>query len=87
MTTFIPWLEALAARHPKARADLRRSLAFAPGTYIAAFPYIEPFLLGNPSAWHRQAIYLTAGLWALHHRPSPNTPRLSLAKACADIAI
>lgn len=83
MTGFIPWLEHITTRQSKARAELRRSLAFTPGTYIPAFPYVEPFLQGTPSPWHRQAVYLTAGLWALQAQPAQRAPTLSFAKACA----
>lgn len=83
MTGFITWLEHISTRTTKARAELRRSLAFPPGTYIPAYPYVEPFLRSDPSPWERNALYLTAGLWAMHWRPGQQPGRLSFAKACA----
>lgn len=46
------------------RAVLRRSLAFPPGTWPDAFPYIEPFV-ANAEGWTRSAAYLVAGLFAI----------------------
>lgn len=46
------------------RATLRRSLAFAPGTWPEAFPYVEPFV-ATADRWTRQAAYLVAGLYAI----------------------
>lgn len=45
-------------------ATLRRSLAFEPGTYVPAFPFVEPF--ANTDGWPRTVYYLVAGLFALH---------------------
>ena len=47
-----------------ARAALRRSLAFAPGTYPPAMPYVEPWVKGE-EGWRREAYYLVAALYAL----------------------
>jgi len=44
------------------RATMRRSLAFAPGSWPAAFPYIEPFVAGA-KPWTRKVAYLVAGLY------------------------
>ncbi|WP_294259682.1 hypothetical protein [Propionivibrio sp.] len=44
MSTFIEWLEGLNEKDTKVRAVLRRSLAFDPGSYVHAFPYVEPFV-------------------------------------------
>uniref|UniRef100_A0A7C2FVK9 Type I-E CRISPR-associated protein Cse2/CasB n=1 Tax=Thermus islandicus TaxID=540988 RepID=A0A7C2FVK9_9DEIN len=46
-----------------ARAALRRSLAFPPGAYPKAMPYVEPFVEGE--GWKREAYYLVAALYAL----------------------
>lgn len=83
MSGFIAWLEKLNASDSKVRAVLRRSLAFDPGQYIPAFPYVEPFLKGEESGWRREMHYLVAGLWAGHWREGRKGPPLPLAKACA----
>ena len=44
-----------------ARATLRRSLAFTPGTWPAAFPFVEPWVIGSGS-WNRRVQYLCAAL-------------------------
>lgn len=44
-------------------ATLRRSLAFPPGTWPGAFPYVERWVLDG-TAWKRNMYYLTAGLQA-----------------------
>lgn len=64
---FILHLQTLDQRDRGAMAALRRSLGFAPGTYPPAFPSVERFAAkadDKPSL--RQALYLTAGLFALH---------------------
>lgn len=64
---FIEHLQGLHERNRGALAELRRSLGFAPGTYPAAFPSIEPFAAqGTTREAERQALYLAAGLYALH---------------------
>lgn len=83
MSGFIAWLEDMNARDTKVRAVLRRSLAFAPGTHIPAYPYVEPFLKGEAEGWRRQVHYLVAGLWAAHWREGRSESSTSLAKACA----
>lgn len=65
---FVDWLGKLKARSswPAARAALKRSLAFEPGTYPAAMPYVEPFVQHQgDEGWRRNAYYLVAGLYAL----------------------
>lgn len=70
---FIAHLNALKVRDRGALAVLRHSLAFEPGSYPKAFPYVEHFA-GNAvherDAW-RLALYAVAGLFARHasHRP------------------
>ncbi|WP_114312726.1 type I-E CRISPR-associated protein Cse2/CasB [Thermus caldifontis] len=65
---FLEWLEALRSHREwtRARAVLRRSLAFDPGGYPPAMPYVEPFLQKTgDDGWRREAYYLVAGLFAL----------------------
>lgn len=83
--SFIAHLSDLAERDRGALAHLRRSLAFAPGSFPRAYPYVERFVpreshAGDP--W-RKALYLTAALFALHpeHRGD-----ISLASALGSIA-
>lgn len=58
-----PFIERLGKLDRGAQAALRRSLAFAPGTWPAVFPYVEPFVRGQ-SRWKRAVAYLVAGLMA-----------------------
>ena len=48
MSGFIEWLEKLNESDTRVRAVLRRSLAFDPGSFIEAIPYVEPYSLFNP---------------------------------------
>lgn len=63
---FVEWMESLKAQRAwtPARVALRRSVAFDPGTYLPAMPYVEPFVQGL-DGWKREAYYLVAGLYAL----------------------
>jgi CRISPR system Cascade subunit CasB len=64
---FIKHLEGLKEHDRGAMAALRRSLGFAPGSYVPAFQSIERFSARNDDTpWRRQALYLTAGLYARH---------------------
>lgn len=65
--SFVAYLQALAERDRGALAALRRSLSFAPGAYPPAYPSIERFAVraGDKDSL-RRALYLTAGLFALH---------------------
>jgi CRISPR system Cascade subunit CasB len=81
MSHFIDWLEEASARDTRVRAILRRSLAFEPGTFVAAYPYIEPFAGASPGAWHRTAQYLVGGLWAMHWREGRGQVRIPLGRA------
>jgi CRISPR system Cascade subunit CasB len=64
---FVERLRTLANGDRGALATLRRSLAFDPGTWPAAFRYVEPFLgKDEAAADRRRAAYLTAGLFAMH---------------------
>lgn len=65
--SFVAHLQTLALRDRGALAALRRSLGFAPGAYPPAYPAVERFAVhGQENDPLRQALYLTAGLFALH---------------------
>lgn len=83
MSGLIAWLEKLNETDSKARAVLRRSLAFDPGQHIPAFPYVEPFLKGGQEGWRRDVHYLVAALWSVHWREGRTGATASLARACA----
>ncbi len=83
MSTFIEWLEDLNDKDTKARAVLRRSLAFDPGSYVPAFPYVEPFVGNGDNARRRETLYIVAGLWAAHWREVGRGKLVALGKACA----
>ncbi len=83
MSGLIAWLEQLNEADGKARAVLRRSLAFEPGQHIPAFPYIEPFLKGVEDGWRRDTHYLIAALWSAHWREGRAGSASTLARACA----
>lgn len=82
MSAFIEWLESLNKKDTKVRAVLRRSLAFDPGEYRDAFPYVERFLGGDEHSWRRRTHYLTAALWATHWKEGLDGNPLSIGKAC-----
>jgi CRISPR system Cascade subunit CasB len=65
------------------RAVLRRSLAFDPGQYVPAYPYVEPFVKDEGKSWRREMHYLVAGLWAIHSREDRPGAPMSIGKACA----
>lgn len=83
MSGFIEWLEDLNAKDTRVRAVLRRSLAFDPGTFSPAYPYVEPFVRDQDNSWRREMLYLVAGLWAVHWREHQRGQPMSLGKACA----
>ena len=83
MGRFIEWLEDLSEKDTKVRAVLRRSLAFDPGQYVPAYPYVEPFLKNEDNLWRREMFYLVAGLWAMNWREDPLGTPISVGKACA----
>ena len=66
--SFIAYLCELKQRDRGALAYLKRSLGFAPGAYPPAYPYVERFVGADKHAEYpwRKALYLTAGLFALH---------------------
>lgn len=86
MTAFIDWLQRSCERDTRVRAVLRRSLAFDPGTHPPAYPYVEPFLQDDGSAWRRHAHYIVAALWALHWRQDRSGPDLPIGRAIAQHA-
>lgn len=67
---FIDHLQALRARDHGALATLRHSLAFVPGAYPKAYPYVERFVGAERPAGdaRRLALYAVAGLFARHPR-------------------
>lgn len=83
MSRFIKWLEDLNKQDTRVRAVLRRSLAFEPGTFVAAYPYVEPFMKAEGNSWLREMHYLIAGLWAAHWREGRSGAPISIGKACA----
>lgn len=83
MSGFIEWLEKLNESDTRVRAVLRRSLAFDPGSFIEAIPYVEPFVKDEDSSWRRNMHYLVAGLWAAHWREGRPGVRMTVGKACA----
>jgi len=83
MSGFIKWLEKLNESDTRVRAVLRRSLAFDPGAFMPAYPYVESFLKGEDSAWRREILYLVAGLWATHWREGRIGTPMPIGKACA----
>ncbi|MBI5606514.1 MAG: type I-E CRISPR-associated protein Cse2/CasB [Deltaproteobacteria bacterium] len=83
MNGFIERLVTLNEKDTKVRAVLRRSLAFEPGVYVPAYPYVEPFIKDEDNSWRREVLYLVAGLWALHWREGRIGAPISIGKACA----
>jgi CRISPR system Cascade subunit CasB len=83
MSKFIERLEGLNKQDTKVRAVLRRSLAFDPGAYVPAYPYVEPFVKDEDKSWRREMLYLVAGLWATHWREGRSAAPMPIGKACA----
>lgn len=84
MSGFIDWLEKLNDKDSKVRAVLRRSLAFDPGCFPSAYPYVEPFVKDEDIFWRREMHYLVAGLWALHWREGLSGTLIPIGKASSD---
>lgn len=66
---FVNYLQGLKkAQNRGALAALRHSLAFAPGVYPPAYPYVERFVPLDSHAQDsfRLALYIVAGLYAFH---------------------
>lgn len=80
---FVAHLIQLRERNAGALAELRRSLSFALGAHVKAFPYAERFVArdSHPQDAQRLALYLSAGLFALHPHPAPR----SLAAAFGEL--
>jgi len=81
---FIDYLASLRERDNGAMAKLRHSLAFAPGAYPQAYPYVERFMA---ESWHSQdshrlSLYVVAALFARH--PVVDETK-SFAKAFAEV--
>lgn len=85
MNEFIRWLEKLNEGDTRVRAVLRRSLAFEPGNYPPAYPFVEPFVRDQDSSWRREMLYLAAGLWAMHWREGRFSMPTSIGKVCAEL--
>lgn len=83
MSGFIEWLEKLNEGDTRVRAVLRRSLAFDPGQFVHAYPYVEPFVKDEGNSWRREMHYLVAGLWAAHWREGRSGAPMKIGKACA----
>lgn len=83
MSSFIEWLERLNEKDTKVRAVLRRSLAFDPGVYVPAYPYVEYRIKDDSKIWQRKMLYLVAGLWAFHWREGRTGDSVPIGKACA----
>ncbi len=82
MSTFVEELAERSQKESKVRAVLKRSLAFDPGTYPSAFPYIEHRLKSDDGEWKRKVYYLVAGLWAMYWRDRNSGAGQSLANVC-----
>jgi CRISPR system Cascade subunit CasB len=82
MSGFLKWLDSLNEKDSKVRAVLRRSLAFEPGRYVPAYPYVEPFVKDENSSWRREMHYLVAGLWAAHAREEQSNTKMTFGSAC-----
>ena len=83
--SFIVYLIGLKDGDRGALAHLKRSLGFDPGAYPRAYPYVERFVGADRHAedpW-RKAMYLTAGLFALHPQHHNGT---SFANALGRVA-
>jgi CRISPR system Cascade subunit CasB len=79
---FVGHLNRLRERDRGALAILRRSLSFAPGAYPPAYTYVERFVGMDRKASDpfRLALYLVAGLYALHPETSENSLAAGLAE-------
>lgn len=83
MSTLVEELTQRAEKESKVRAVLKRSLAFDPGAYPSAFPYVEHRLKNEDGEWKRKVYYLVAGLWAMHWRDRGVTVPIPIEKAAA----
>ena len=77
---FIGQLQKLVdAEDRAALARLRHSLAFAPGEYVHAFPFVERFT-ATLSGTRRRLYFLVAGLFATHPERSTD-PQENLGRS------
>ena len=83
MSAYLDRLDEINKRDARVRAVLRRSLAFDPGAFPAAYPYIEPFLKEEDSPWRRRVHYLVAALWASHWKAGRDGVSQPIGKAAA----
>jgi len=83
MSAYLDWLENINKQDGRVRAMLRRSLAFDPGAFPAAYPYVEPFLKDEDGHWRRQVHYLVAALWATHWKAGRTGSIQPIGKAAA----
>lgn len=81
---FIIHLNRLKDHHPGALAALRHSLAFEPGTWPRAFPFVERFESSKARGRDpdRLALYAVAGLFARH----PEVRKQSFASSFGELA-
>jgi len=79
---FIAHLIRLREQDRRAIAVLRRSLSFPPGKYPPAYPYVERFVGADrhEADAFRLALYLVAGLFALHPHNAPKRLAASLGE-------
>ena len=83
MKEFIEWLEGINEKDSRVRAVLRRSLAFDPGSFAPAYPYVDPFVKNEDNSLRRNMFYLVAGLWAAHWRTGRIGAAMPIGRACA----
>jgi CRISPR system Cascade subunit CasB len=81
---FIAHLQYLKERDRGALATLRHSLAFEPGTYPNAYPYVERFVSteANERDSRRLAPYAVAGLYARHPEASGQSFAAAFGELC-----
>ncbi|MCY1289740.1 CRISPR-associated protein Cse2 [compost metagenome] len=79
---FVAHLERLRERDRGALAELRRSLGFPPGGYPPVYPHVERFVAAGRHAQDasRLALYVVAGLYALHPKPASRSLASSLGE-------
>lgn len=85
-TAFIEHLQRLREQDRGAMAALRHSLAFAPGDYPKAYPYVERFVRRDAHARDagRLALYAVAGLFAAHPVRHPRSLASALGQLVRD---
>ncbi|MCL7462698.1 type I-E CRISPR-associated protein Cse2/CasB [Pseudomonas sp. NW5] len=79
---FINHLREAFERDSAARATLRRSLAFEPGCWPPAYPWVERFVPADCSASssQRRALYAVAALYARHPKQGSTTLATALGQ-------